>query len=321
MKWFTRREPAVALPSEPIVDYTLPDRVQSLYYQCRFGLGPMTQEGGPPADAASLSGQPVLGSARKAFRETLDAGTLVDYMPRLPAVLPRLIALLRDPDAGSADLVDLLVKDPTLVARVLSLANSPYFRRSRQPLEDLGTAVVYLGEEGLQAVVNATVMQPILTVPDGGELRGFSAEIYGQALATAELARLLADQHGFQPAVQHLCGLLHATGEVSILAFAVRWSSECVESLPDIGADLCSAYARAATFTAASQWELGAEIERHLICRDDGAPGTAEADFARRALTAAQLRWLFATDSLEQEVCESHLETLGLCADVLTMMV
>ena len=205
MKWLAARPARVDAPRVGF-EYGAPDDIGTLYYSKRFGLDDV-----PGTDTDMLR------SPRAAFREVLGAGALVRYMPRLPSVLPRLIALLRDPDASVSSLVELLLQDPTLVARVLSIANSPYFRRSRRPLEDLNTAVIYLGEEGMRALVNATVMQPILTVPQSAAFRAFSDEIYGLALATAELARLLAEPHGFHPSMQHLTGLLHATGEVSIL--------------------------------------------------------------------------------------------------------
>ena len=310
MKWLAARPARVDAPRVGF-EYGAPDDIGTLYYSKRFGLDDV-----PGTDTDMLR------SPRAAFREVLGAGALVRYMPRLPSVLPRLIALLRDPDASVSSLVALLLQDPTLVARVLSIANSPYFRRSRRPLEDLNTAVIYLGEEGMRALVNATVMQPILTVPQSAAFRAFSDEIYGLALATAELARLLAEPHGFHPSMQHLTGLLHATGEASILAFALRdGAGRPVQELQSIAADLCQGFAGRATSRTAAQWSLGEEIEVHLECGDDGVPLRAEADFAQRVLKASQLRWLFAIDSLPQHTCEELLEEIGLPGDVLTMLV
>ena len=310
MKWFASRAPEPPGPAAEI-DQKLIDSIGCLYYQHRFALtvGSLAEDDSPAWDDA--------------FQSQLGAGGLMGFMPRLPAVLPSLIGMMRDPEARINDLVAQVVQDPTLVTRVLSLANSPYYRRSRRQLEDLETAVVYLGEDGLRMLVTATVMQPILTIPAGSAspaLRTFTEEVYGQALATADLARELASSLGMHPSMQHLCGLLHATGEVAILAWALRNPEWCrPEELPRMLATLCRRYARRTTATAAAEWELGEEIEHNLRCAwDPVAIDTPESRFTRQVLVAAQIRWLFAAEHLPRDDAGAHLAELDLPDQVLT---
>ena len=78
-------------------------------------------------------------------------------------MLLRLGLLIRDPGADTSDMVALINEDPGFVARLLDIATSPFFRLTQQPLADLHTAVVHLGTEGLQTLVNQCVFQLILS--------------------------------------------------------------------------------------------------------------------------------------------------------------
>lgn len=304
MKWLTSRNlwpvpEAPITPAQGTPDTAVLEALEGRYYAYRFELG----DSPPPENAQSVL---------ERFQEAMEAGDLVRYIPRLPSVLPRLIRLLRDNNADVGVLVDHLVQDPTLVARVLSLANSPYFRRTELPIGDLQMAVVYLGADGLRALVHAAVMQPILRVPDG-PFRRFSAELYGQALATAALGQALAGDADHDASFQHLCGLLHATGEVSILAYAVKHLDSADPALEQLAAMLSTQYARQLTARTAVAWKLGDELENILIhvC-DPIQPASMDCTFACQIRAAAQARLLFAAGEIDQEEGETYMVGLGL---------
>lgn len=73
-------------------------------------------------------------------------------VPRVPSVIPRLMQLLRNETASGAEIAEQLVRDPSLVAEVLRLANSPYYRTGRE-INSLQQAVFVLGRNGLQQLV------------------------------------------------------------------------------------------------------------------------------------------------------------------------
>jgi len=68
----------------------------------------------------------------------------VDPLPTAPAILPKLLAALADPQVNLDDVVLLIAKDPVLAARLLKLCNRAYFARS-SPTADISEAVSRIG--------------------------------------------------------------------------------------------------------------------------------------------------------------------------------
>jgi len=83
-----------------------------------------------------------------------------DLLPRLPAVLPQLMRLVRRPDVSGAELAQLLSRDPSLVGELMRLANSPRYRTERE-ITDLSGAVMVLGQQGLNQLVMSVALRPI----------------------------------------------------------------------------------------------------------------------------------------------------------------
>ncbi len=72
-----------------------------------------------------------------------------NLVPRLPAIVPKLMRSIRDDDASGADLAGLIGKDATLVAEVIRIANSPYYRTVNK-IRSLEQAVLILGRTGIR---------------------------------------------------------------------------------------------------------------------------------------------------------------------------
>jgi diguanylate cyclase (GGDEF)-like protein len=71
-------------------------------------------------------------------------------LPSLPAVAARVIEVAEDPAASMADISNAVSLDPALATKLLRIANSPLYARSRQ-ISNLNMAVMVLG-------LNATIM-------------------------------------------------------------------------------------------------------------------------------------------------------------------
>ena len=61
-------------------------------------------------------------------------------------------------------MVELISADAGFTVKVLSMANSPYFRVTEAPIADIKRALIYLGEQGLQRLVTSVSLQPILVL-------------------------------------------------------------------------------------------------------------------------------------------------------------
>ncbi len=72
-------------------------------------------------------------------------------LPTLPAVAMRITELARDPDADLGQVADAISNDPALVAKVLRIANSPFYALRRR-CDNLRQALTFLGINGTLAL-------------------------------------------------------------------------------------------------------------------------------------------------------------------------
>jgi HD-like signal output (HDOD) protein len=141
-----------------------------------------------------------------------------DYQPPLlPAAALELLTLARDPNVSFGKIVSLLESEPLIAARVLRIAQSPFYSGGAR-VQTIDDAVMRLGIRTIalvftEAATNAQV---------------FSSEVFRapmQALrqhstVTAHVARKLAERMG-QPGDRiYVCGLLHDIGIAACLLVA-----------------------------------------------------------------------------------------------------
>lgn len=72
-------------------------------------------------------------------------------LPSPPGVAMRIIALGQDPGAGLTDVAQVIERDPALAAKVLRVANSPFYGSSRR-VEDVRRAVTALGMDATMSL-------------------------------------------------------------------------------------------------------------------------------------------------------------------------
>ena len=117
----------------------------------------------------------------------------LNNVPVLPANADRLFTALNDPNIDLTHLAEYLEKYPTIVGRLLTLANSAW-SGAAVPVLDLDAACARLG---LQVVRNTGIALMVASNFDARSCPAFSASRYWrQAFATGELMALYADRGG-----------------------------------------------------------------------------------------------------------------------------
>ena len=76
---------------------------------------------------------------------------LLEQLPTLPGTAVAFLKLCDDPQAGVADVAKVAERDPALLARVLQVANSPYYG-TREPITDVVRAAAILGLRNLKLI-------------------------------------------------------------------------------------------------------------------------------------------------------------------------
>lgn len=130
-------------------------------------------------------------------------------LPLVPRVVTNLIIQLKSPTVSINDIVRELEQDPMLAARVLRMANSPFFCGYRS-VASVSEAVVTVGTEALRTlIISCGIAGAFVDVP-GVNLRAFWVDSTLTGHAARELARLSRDDMN----AAFLCGLLHRTGHL-----------------------------------------------------------------------------------------------------------
>lgn len=155
----------------------------------------------------------------------LQINTLVDELSELPerdSASMRLLALVNDPDSDPRDVASVIEADPSMTARVLTLANSAFFA-VRTPATNAWAAVMVVGFNVVRALAAAG---SIGLNRDGDLPRGF----VDHSLMSAAGAAALARHNGHRASDAFSAAMLHDVGGgLLYLARRSQWEETAVD--------------------------------------------------------------------------------------------
>lgn len=126
---------------------------------------------------------------------------------------PRMMAMLCDPLVAARDLVTLIEKDPAMCARVLRVANSPYYGQARA-IRTIGRALLVLGLDAVRGIAAAACLDRTMSRA-GTDIAVDLQALTRHSIATAAAAEMLAiSRREAPPAEAFIGGLLHHLGVV-----------------------------------------------------------------------------------------------------------
>jgi len=133
-------------------------------------------------------------------------------LPSIPIITKRVLDLLDDPMTSTGNISDLINKDQALVARVLTVANSPLYGLPRK-VPSIEFAILILGFNQIRQIVLALSMFDTFKNQDSEywNRREFSEHSFMTAMA----AKAIADDLGYAKTSEAFtAGLLHDLGLV-----------------------------------------------------------------------------------------------------------
>ena len=155
---------------------------------------------------------PIERSALDAIAQTLaEPHTADDLLPRAAALIPQLIALLRQTDLPTAAIAERIGRDAVLAAEVMRLASSPYYR-VQGDVTNLEQAIDLIGLRGLQTVIARVVLKPIYHAVPGPLSARAGARMWDYSEALARHIAILSGPAGESVFDAYLAGMLHGTG-------------------------------------------------------------------------------------------------------------
>ncbi|HVU33147.1 MAG TPA: HDOD domain-containing protein [Opitutaceae bacterium] len=159
-------------------------------------------------------------SVARPVRTPADIVRLVRHLPSAPRILPPLKRLLRDGNSALVDIVALVRLDPGLSARVLQVANSPFFYTGACCLT-VDDAIARVGYDEIYGLISHAVAVQVLNRPLAVYRMG-ADELWARSVACALAAQMLATRAGDDQAIAYTLGLLHGIGMIAIDEWALH---------------------------------------------------------------------------------------------------
>jgi putative nucleotidyltransferase with HDIG domain len=139
----------------------------------------------------------------------------IQTLPTLSEVGLRIIKMASDPEISAAELSQVIQQDPSLAARLLKVANSPFYGMTRQ-VDSLQLALVILGlDEARNIALGLSLFEVIRNIDS--HMSYDRRRFWVHCASCGAAARILARKVDFKAdGVDFLAGLLHDLGKIII---------------------------------------------------------------------------------------------------------
>lgn len=148
-------------------------------------------------------------------------------LPPLPGSTMRILELLRDYNTSTKKLAGAVECDPSLVARLLRLANSPIYALQKN-VNSIYQAIDVIGTKSLYDIVMMGMTSDVFAREIRTSVIGRT--IWEHSLAVALLAREFSRMLGMRGTDEvFICGLLHDIGKIMLLRADVETYSQILD--------------------------------------------------------------------------------------------
>lgn len=139
-------------------------------------------------------------------------------LPVLPKATVRLLELLEFPDCSTQELAAVIETEPALAARLLKLANSPFYGQ-RGRIATVARAVIVLGAKTIRSLAMAVWTHTLKAQMLGADEMRLMLPLLQHGLAAGVAAQMLVEKtHRALAEDAFMAGLLHDIGRVALVA-------------------------------------------------------------------------------------------------------
>jgi HD-like signal output (HDOD) protein len=189
-----------------------------------------------------------------------------EYIPRRPALLPKLLATVNDNDATMNEMSRIIAQDPALTGNLLRIANSSFYRGSGTPIESIDRAVTQVGVQGIRSIIATALLQPLMAA-GAGAFSKFPELVWEHTLYSASTAETHATQiENAEPFVSQLIGLLYGLSAIVVFRIVRDQFAAHPQLSPDPGsmARLLETWVAPTAGRIAASWELSKRVQYAL---------------------------------------------------------
>lgn len=193
-------------------------------------------------------------------------------LPAFGQTLQQIAALNEFMLSHAAELTRVILRDPTMTAKILRMANSVHFNPSQKRINTISRAVIVLGFQTLRSICVATLLlDELLSRDTGPQLGKEVADAFHAAMQARELALLRKE-----PNVEEIfiAALLYRIGEISFWAAGGDYASRLQQLLHSgVSADTAEEQVlgfrlRQLTWGLAQEWRVSDTLLSSLRSRD-----------------------------------------------------
>lgn len=150
-------------------------------------------------------------------------------LPTLPVIFDKLNQMLRDATASNKQIAELMMKDQSMVIKVLKLCNSAMFG-TRKEITNLANAITFLGIERIKTLVLQVSLVKTFNIEDG-DIPEFSINTFWEhSLGTAFYTNIIIKKLQLQSNDNYyIAGLLHDVGKLVIYQFYPQKFKEIIK--------------------------------------------------------------------------------------------
>ena len=151
----------------------------------------------------------------------------ITKLPTVPAIAREILALVDDNKISVSRLEEIVQKDPSIAARILSVANSSFFG-FKIPTTTISNAIIRIG---FNNVKNIAVGISMMTVLDDGKIenRTFYRRVFDHSATVAIFTRYISESIKLGISEEILfCGLLH---DIGLLVLCRYFPDQCLKVL------------------------------------------------------------------------------------------
>ncbi|AZP13522.1 HDOD domain-containing protein [Undibacterium parvum] len=189
-------------------------------------------------------------------------------VPRVPTIIPQLLASLRSRSISNGEISRQIVKDVVLVGEVINAVNSALYNPADR-INNLENAVMMLGEDGLRLLIAKVAFRPIINLNSGLYTRRAAPHIWAQsekcAIACRELAIVLDPFEAF------LTGMIKNVGLIIAFRLLDQVCEQPKFSYSRAFQQTFSSVAATLSYRIAQRWGFPAEV---LVALQQQTPGS-----------------------------------------------
>ena len=236
---------------------------------------------GAPAELSSKAGKtPPPESGPSAAARLAE---VIGDLPAMPHIAAQVLERLSDDDSDSREINRLITKDQALAARVLKVANSPFYGASRS-ISTLNDAIVFMGFESIRSLVMTAVLKGIYSKVGLAEKLLWEHSV-GCGLAARKIAVEIRYRRREEA---YLAGLMHDVGKTALFLHAPEAMAIIMEDVYNEGSNFFEMEERMFGFNharvggaIANKWCFAADIEAAIADHHQRKPGKSPADLTQ----------------------------------------